>query len=127
MPWWPLRRRRAEPPTRPPRSRPFATRDGVWVRSLGEQRVANFLSRRGVPYVYEARVEGLRPDFLLPEHRVVVEYWGGAGFSRYAERMAEKTARYEAAGYAVVHLVPLQLREVERVLDGELRRLGVLG
>lgn len=96
------------------------------MRSLGEQRVANFLSRRGVDYRYEPRVEGLRPDFLLPEPRIVIEYWGGAGFSRYAERMADKTARYEAAGYRVVHLVPLHLRDLERVLDEELRRLGVL-
>ena len=128
MPWWPFRRPRPTPqppPRRHPRGRPFPTRDDVWVRSLGEQRVADFLSRRGVPYEYEPRVEGLRPDFLLPEHRIIIEYWGGAGFPRYAARMAEKTARYEAAGYRVVHLVPLHLRELERVLDGELRRSGV--
>lgn len=126
MGWRFWRRRPAPAARRHPKSRPFATRDGVWVRSLGEQKVANFLSRRGVAYRYEPRLEGLRPDFLLPGPGVVIEYWGGAGFSRYAQRMAEKTRRYEAAGYTVVHLVPLHLRDLERVLDGELRRLGVL-
>lgn len=127
MGWRFWRRGPAPDRPRPPRDRPFPTRDGAWVRSLGEQKVADFLSRRGVPYRYEPEVEGLRPDFLLPGAGVVIEYWGGAGFPRYAARMEEKTRRYEAAGYAVVHLVPMHLRELERVLDGELRRLGVLG
>jgi hypothetical protein len=114
--------------TPPPNGPPFATRDGIWVRSLGEQRIADFLSRRRVRYEYEPRVVGLRPDFLLPDATppVVIEYWGGAGFRSYSDRMVEKTARYEAAGYDVVHLVPLNLRELERVLRDELRARGFL-
>lgn len=120
---WPFRR-----PPRPkaPKDRPFATRDGNWVRSLGEQKVADFLSRRGLAYEYEPPLAGLRPDFVLPEHKLVIEYWGGAGFAKYAQRMATKTARYEAEGYDVVHLVPLHLRELERVLRDELGTRGIL-
>lgn len=122
---WPFSSRPLPRPLHP-KGRPFPTRDGTWVRSYGEQRVANLLSRRGLRYEYEPLVEGLRPDFLLPEHKLIVEYWGGAGFRRYAARMAKKTERFEAAGYRVVHMVPLHLRDLERVLVGELRRFGVL-
>lgn len=110
------------------KGRTFGTRDGVWVRSLGEKRIADFLSRRAIRYQYEPAVEGLRPDFVLPDRDppIVIEYWGGAGFADYADRMATKTARYEAAGYDVLHLVPANLRELERVLRDELHRRGAL-
>ncbi len=124
VPWWPFRR--CTPSPEPPRDRPFPTRDGLWVRSLGEQRVANFLSRRGVAYDYEPPEEGLRPDFRVRGTNVLIEYWGGAGFRDYAARMEAKTARFEAAGFDVVHLVPLHLRDLERVLGEELGKRGVL-
>lgn len=88
--------------------------------------MANFLSRRGVAYAYEPRVEGKRPDFRVEGTKVLIEYWGGAGHHRYEQRMAEKVRLFEAAGYDVVSLVPLNLREIERVLDGELRARGIL-
>lgn len=110
-----------------PKGRPFATRDGIWVRSHGEQRIADFLSRRNVAYSYEPALAGYRPDFLLRDHAVIIEYFGGAGWRKYAEKAAKKIDAYEAAGFAVIALVPLNLRDIERELDERFRELGVWG
>lgn len=120
---WPFRRRAAPPH---PKDRRFPTRDGIWVRSLGEQRIANLLSRRGIAYEYEPALLGFRPDFVLRDHHVVIEYWGGAGFDGYAAHAAKKIAAYEDAGYAVVSLVPVNLRYLERELLDRLQDVGAL-
>ncbi len=111
----------------PPKGRPFATRDGVWVRSHGEQRIADFLSRRNIPYAYEPHVAGYRPDFVLRDYPVLIEYFGGAGWRRYAEKAAKKIDAYEAEGFEVISLVPLNLRDIERELLERFAELGVRG
>lgn len=76
-------------------------------------------------FAYEPKVAGgLRPDFLI-EGRVIVEYWGGAGFRSYANRMAIKTSRYEAHGFKVIHLMPIHLWELEVELARQLRAAGI--
>lgn len=99
--------------------------DGLWVRSHGEQRIADWLSRRGVPFQYEPKVCGKRPDFRIEGHKVLVEYWGGAGFPDYEARMLAKIERFEADGWTVVSLFSIHLHELEQVLERELRNAGV--
>lgn len=114
---WPgSRSRPADGPPRHPKDRPVQAASGLWVRSGGERQIANWLDGHGIPYRYEARVAGLRPDFHIPDQDVVVEYWGMAGHRRYDDRMAVKTARYEDAGLEVVHVLPLNLRDLDEVL-----------
>ncbi len=119
--------RRRSPIEKPPKDRPFGTRvAGLWVRSLGEQRIANFLSRRGVDFDYEPNIADLRPDFVLPAHRIIIEYWGGAGFQKYEDHMVEKIDRYEREGYRVISIFPVQLGDLERQLRDGLVEAGVL-
>lgn len=108
-----------------PKGRPFATRDGTWVRSHGEQRIADFLSRRGIPYSYEPHIAGYRPDFVLRDHPVIIEYFGGVGWSKYTDKAARKVDAYEAEGFHVIPLVPLNLRDIETELRDRLAELGV--
>lgn len=93
------------------------TAAGLLVRSEPERQIADWLHARGLPFEYEAKLEGLRPDFMLPHLHAVIEYWGGPGFTRYARRMVEKTAVYEAAGWHVIHVVQTNLWELGRVLS----------
>lgn len=130
--WQRLRRDRSRQPSHsrgpdhPPKDRRYATRDeGLWVRSHGEQRIANWLSRRGVAFQYEPPIEGMRPDFLISGTNIVVEYWGGAAYQGYEKRMVRKLRKYARAGIDVVSLFPAHLHELEDVLEAELRHRGV--
>ena len=39
-----------------------------------ELRIKEVLDRMGVSYKYQAKINGRRVDFLLPEHKIVIEY-----------------------------------------------------
>ena len=46
------------------------TKDGVSVQSRGEKRIADWLARRNIAYLYDERIEvagdfALRPDFIF--------------------------------------------------------------
>ncbi|GAW97616.1 MULTISPECIES: UvrD-helicase domain-containing protein [Colwellia] len=63
----------------------LVTLKGEWVKSVGELRVANFLTLNGVAYEYEANYKydtksvarrQYQPDFYLPEADIYIEYLG---------------------------------------------------
>jgi len=109
-----------------PPGRPLPTREGPWVASKGEQRIANWLTREGIAYVYEPTVAGgLTPDFRLEGTDVLIEYWGMAGQASYEDRMAEKMEIYEEHGYDVIGLFPVHVDEMGDVLDRELTDRGL--
>lgn len=110
-----------------PRGRPYSTREeGLYVRSFGEQRIANWLSRRGIPFTYEPNVDGMRPDFQIDGTKILIEYWGGAAYRGYEKRMVHKVHRYEEADYTLISLFPAHMHELEKVLEAELQRYGII-
>lgn len=84
--------------------RTHVTQRGERVRSRAEVLIADHLHANGHAYEYEPRVCGFRPDFLLPEHRIVVEYWGTQ--RKGHPKRTRKTAAYLQAGYKRVSLEP---------------------
>jgi very-short-patch-repair endonuclease len=99
--------------------RTLLTEGGERVRSQAEVRIANALRRRGMRYVYEPRICGFRPDFFLPDHRIIIEYWG-LDEPAYNQRRRTKTAAYLREGYKLVSLGPNKGISVERDLDRQL-------
>ena len=98
---------------------------GEVVQSKPELRIANFLFKRGIPYVYEAQLEGATPDFLLPGHGVIIEHWG-MDHSKYREKRAMKTRLYLSRGYKLVETEKKDVPHLERVLEARLGKVGVL-
>lgn len=117
-------RRRGRPRPTAPKGRPYPTAAGIWVRSYGEQRVANALAARGLSFEYEPHVLRYRPDFRVGT-RVLIEYWGGAAHRTYEEQMLRKIAAYEEAGWVVISIFPAHLHELGRVLDRQLAAAGI--
>lgn len=79
---------------------------GEWVRSKGEQRVANLLNRLGVSYVYEVRAllqsgQERWPDFFVKGSSaladVYIEYLG-MNTESYNARWQDKLRAYDLAG-----------------------------
>lgn len=89
------------------------------VRSKPELRIANFLFKRGVRYVYEPQLDGATPDFYLPDSNIVLEHWG-MQHTRYRRRRAEKSALYRSRGYVVVETEKVDVPRLERVLEQRL-------
>lgn len=98
--------------------RSLQTRGGEMVRSPAEVRIANHLYKRGIPYEYEPMIQGFRPDFYLPEHGIVIEYWGMD--ERGSPHRRTKTRAYLSNGYALVSLEPGKDVPLERDLDRQL-------
>lgn len=94
---------------------------GEVVQSKPERRIANFLFKRGVRYVYEAQLADVRatPDFYLPDSNIVVEHWGMT-HSKYREKRAMKTRQYLSKGYKLVETEKPDVPHLERVLEARL-------
>lgn len=74
--------------------------DGKDVKSKPEKRISDFLFEHDIPYYYEFPFlvdDGhvVRPDFYIPTHRVVIEYYGLRGDSDY-----ERAIRYKREFWA---------------------------
>ena len=95
------------------------TLGGEVVQSKPELRIANFLFKRGVRYVYEAKLEGATPDFYLPEHNDIIEHWGLTR-TKYREKREMKKRLYLSRGYTLVETEKKDVPHLERVLEARL-------
>jgi very-short-patch-repair endonuclease len=96
------------------------TMRGDVVQSGPERRIADFLFRKGIPYVYEMQIPGATPDFFLPEENIIVEHWG-MEHSKYREKRAMKTRLYRSRGYTLVETEKRDVKRLELALEARLR------
>ncbi|MCQ2982060.1 MAG: hypothetical protein MJ178_04845 [Treponemataceae bacterium] len=96
-----------------PYEKRYLTDRGDYVRSKSEKIIADLLFARCIPYRYESavripethrrRAHILYPDFVILDvarrKEVIVEHFGLADHSDYADRMVQKLTDYTAAGY----------------------------
>ncbi|MCK8102402.1 UvrD-helicase domain-containing protein [Pseudoalteromonas sp. 2CM36K] len=105
------------------------TLKGEWVKSVGELRIANFLTLNGISYEYEAHYKfdtrsisrrQYQPDFYLPEAELYIEYLGlnenneTAPFvdqDRYLEDLAWKRELHKSKGTKMAELYSYQLMQ----------------
>lgn len=97
------------------------TMRGDVVQSGPERRIADFLFRKGIPYVYEMQVPGATPDFYLPGENIVIEHWG-MEHTKYREKRAMKTRLYLSRGYKLVETEKKDVKRLETVLEARLLR-----
>ncbi|MBN1671699.1 MAG: HEAT repeat domain-containing protein [Kiritimatiellae bacterium] len=83
-------------------------RDGTFVQSDGERRIAESLAKHGIRYRYDERIRiidgyAVRPDFYLPEFDVYIEYWG-MDTADYRIGMLKKQKLYQQQGKRLISL-----------------------
>ena len=103
------------------------TKDGTWVQSAGERRIAEILAAENIRYRYDERFRildgyAIRPDFYLPEFDVYIEYWG-MDTTDYKIGMLKKQKLYQQQGKKLVSLYPDDKPRMHEVLQGKLEKL----
>ena len=100
---------------------PAVSNDGTQVRSKGEKIIADWLNSHSVPYVYEPKINGMRPDFYIKEKNTIIEYWGMADVrnpdgTMYRLKMIKKKDKYSRMHVNLISIYPNQLEELDTVL-----------
>jgi len=115
---------------------PSVTLTGQTVKSRREKMIADYFTRQGIPYHYEATATAgwfifqnkiSRPDFFLPQYNLFVEYWGLVDSpdtrlkEEYIHSMKWKMAQYHKNNIRFVSLYPSNLSNLSN-LDYQFRR-----
>ena len=101
-------------------------RDGTFLQSDGERRIAEFLARHGIAYRYDERMRiidgyAIRPDFYLPEFDLYIEYWG-MDTTDYRIGMLKKLKLYQQQGKKLVSVHREDKPCIDKVLKAKLGR-----
>ncbi len=90
--------------------------NGVYVRSLSELCIANWLYANNIAFDYERAVifgkASAHCDFYLPKHDVYIEFWGMTNDERYIQYKQWKEPLYAKHGYKLVSLYPNDLKNL---------------
>jgi len=115
---------------------PSVTLTGQPVKSKAEKIIADYLTRHNIVYQYEAQAmtnnwlikqKISRPDFYLPQYKLIIEYWGLVDSpdkrtrDRYIKSMRWKMAQYHRNNITVLSLYPSNLSSLE-TLDYSFRK-----
>jgi len=106
------------------------TKDGTFVQSNGEKRIADYLARQKITYRYDERMRiidgyAIRPDFYLPEFDLYIEYWGMDTID-YKIGMLKKLKLYQQQGKKLISLYREDKPQLEKVLSTKLGRYARL-
>jgi DNA helicase-4 len=118
------------------KSMPRETLNGEYVKSFGEQLIANALFENGIVYQYERNFSwagrSYRPDFTITtgqDQGVVIEYFGMTGDPDYDGQIQEKRAYWQSRPeWTLIELTPsdvLPPSNVGEVLLPALRDFGI--
>jgi DNA helicase-4 len=119
----------------------ISTLPGVYVKSLQEQRIANWLWLNSIPFEYERQVligeEGgeqhyVQPDFYYPQIDTYHEHFainkdGTSPFEDYVEHTEQKRAGYRKAGISFFETTSAQATDdsLLEILEAQLRKRGI--
>ena len=99
-------------------------KDGTFVQSDGERKIAEWLSTNKIAYRYDERIriiEGMaiRPDFYLPEFDVYIEFWG-MDTADYKIGMMKKQKLYQQEEKKLISLYPEDKNNLDMILRPKL-------
>ena len=104
--------------------------NGIYVRSLSELCIANWLYANRIPFDYERQVtfaatgEVGHCDFYLPESDAYIEFWGLSNDKSYEGYKLWKENNYKKNAIPLVSLYPSDLKNLRDRLCAELARIG---
>ena len=98
--------------------------NGIYVRSLSELCIANWLYANRIPFEYERKVqftascESAHCDFYLPDYNVYIEFWGISSDKNYEHYKRWKENNYIQNRLPLLSLYPADLKNLrDRLTD----------
>lgn len=106
------------------------TLSGVLVKSIGQARIANWLYLLGFNASYQREFiidtkQSVKPDFYLPKHRLVIDYWDESLKTAQLSLNLSKQEFYSSLEFKVIEINHQQLEDLDQVLSKELLHLGI--
>lgn len=96
------------------------TKKGHYVRSKGEQTIADILHERGIKYLYEPPLRigkyTFHPDFYLSQYDIYIEYLGLWSDEDYRRKNRWKRRMYTRNRIRMIAVYPYHLRWSEQKL-----------
>lgn len=104
--------------------RVVVTLSGLKVRTRSEKRIADFLYKQGVVFVYEKELmlNGRKyiPDFYLPKLNFYIEFFGWSHIPDYQNKVDEKMRVYKENSIDCIYLFHKGSKNLEEILEKEL-------
>jgi hypothetical protein len=107
------------------------TGNGEVVKSYSEKRIADYLKKKNIRYLYERSGDfAIRnPDFYLPDYDVYVEFWGLLDADdpwtrmKYEQNMRRKMAIYHRRNKKLVSIYPQNLDNLDWIFRQKFRNV----
>jgi len=111
---------------------------GERVRSIAEKRIADYLMKNNINYVYEREAKGKglffdykisSPDFYLPDYDVYVEYWGLVNAddnqtrANYIKNMKWKMGMYYQHNIKFISIYPDNLKDLDWIFKRKFKKV----
>lgn len=101
----------------------YRTADGRWVRSKSEKIIADWLYNNHIRFEYERKIiEGVTPDFYLPDMDVYIEYWGKDD-EAYVRHRRKKEEIYSKLGIRLLSLDDADIKHIDDILRLRIRQV----
>ncbi|RMG39515.1 MAG: hypothetical protein D6732_04115 [Methanobacteriota archaeon] len=98
--------------------------DGKFYRSNAEAKIARFLTKRNIKFIYEFPIKKtkFKTDFYLVDYDIYVEYWGLTDLQnrdgdRYRETHRRKIRIYQTLGLNLISIYPKDLNHLPRIFQ----------
>lgn len=107
----------------------YRCENGIYVRSISELCIANWLYANNIRFVYERAVffeksqKQAHSDFFLPEYDVHIEYWGMGNDPSYESYKLWKEANYVENNIRYISFCPSDLKNFRDRFDQAIRNL----
>ena len=114
------------------------TKSGIKVQSHGEKLIADFLFDNDILFLYDDLrkwIMWIRPDFLIPEPCIAIEYWGlkdrdGSSdydeevITKYNEDIEWRKGVYKCENVPLIEIFRSDLPLINKILRLELKEVG---
>lgn len=107
----------------------FRSDSGIYVRSLSEMCIANWLYANRIPFEYERKVffkdsgEYAHCDFYLPDFDVYVEFWGISNDKSYEHYKLWKENNYKRNNIPLISFYPSDLKRFRDRFNEEITQI----
>ncbi|MHA2097674.1 MAG: hypothetical protein ACW99A_03230 [Candidatus Kariarchaeaceae archaeon] len=95
---------------------------GKLVRSKGEKKIADWLASHGIHYIYEPRLSKFKPDFFIPDHKLIIEFYGlrdasGHIGENYRKKISEKNEYYRSLNVRFLEIYQEDLTHLDQLIS----------